>query len=86
MNKYHHMEMFKPQGNDDKKKLNQPILMRINKIQDIYLKHIDIELFRFLKLQNVEFKIFLLRWIRCVHTREVSLPNVLRLWDYIFLD
>lgn len=44
------------------------------------------ELFRILKLQDVKTKTFLLRWIRCLHTREFGLVNSLFIWDSIFLD
>lgn len=40
---------------DKKKGKVLPVLARISKIQDISLKMIDIELFRHLKLLNVEF-------------------------------
>lgn len=50
-------------------KNNSPILQRIIQIQDHKLKSLDLELFRILKLQDVKTKTFLLRWIRCIHTR-----------------
>lgn len=53
-------------------KNNSPILQRIVAFQDQRLKSTDLELFRVLKLQDVntvKTKTFLLRWIRCMHTR-----------------
>lgn len=50
-------------------KNNSPILQRIIQIQDHKLKSLDLELFKTLKLQDVKTKTFLLRWIRCLHTR-----------------
>ncbi|EGR33765.1 TBC1 domain member 5, partial [Ichthyophthirius multifiliis] len=67
-------------------KKQQAILLRISRIQDNYLKIIDLELFKHFKLLNVEFQIFLLRWIRCVYTREYSIQNAMFLWDNIFLE
>lgn len=67
-------------------KNNSPILQRIIQIQDQKLKSTDLELFRVLKLQDVKTKTFLLRWIRCLHTREFGLVNSLFIWDSIFLD
>ena len=43
-------------------------------------------MFRILKLQDVQTKTFLLRWIRCMHTREFSLECSFVIWDSIFLD
>lgn len=85
--------MFK-QNTDDKKKTDlnpnskkqsSAILQRVARIQDHYLKIVDIDLFRHLKLLGVEFQIFLLRWIRCIFTREFHLLDALDLWDNIFL-
>lgn len=67
-------------------KNNTPILQRIITIIDQKLKALDIELFRTIKLQDVQTKTFLLRWIRCMHTREFSLENSFIIWDSIFLD
>lgn len=43
-------------------------------------------MFKHLKLLEVEFSVFLLRWIKCMFTREYSLDNSFILWDNIFLD
>lgn len=67
-------------------KNNTPILQRIIVIIDQKLKALDIELFRTIKLQDVQTKTFLLRWIRCMHTREFSLESSFLIWDSIFLD
>ncbi len=50
-------------------KNNTPILQRIINLTDHKLKTLDIELFRIIKLQDVKTKTFLLKWIRCMHTR-----------------
>ena len=47
---------------------------------------LDLDLFRMIKMQDVKTKSFLLRWIRCMHTREFSLENSFFIWDSIFLD
>lgn len=86
-------DMYKENLDDEFKGLvnpnsknNSPILQRIVQIQDQKLKFTDLELFRVLKLQDVKTKTFLLRWIRCLHTREFGLVNSLFIWDSIFLD
>jgi len=68
------------------KKYISPINSRVAKIQHTLLKIADSEMFRHLKLLEVEFSIFLLRWIKCMFTREFSLDNSFILWDNIFLD
>lgn len=50
------------------------------------MKHLDLELYRALKLQDVKTKTFLLRWIRCMHTREFGLVGSLPIWDSIILE
>ncbi|KAL4509987.1 hypothetical protein ABPG72_010180 [Tetrahymena utriculariae] len=90
-----HLEMFRPYLAENSKKKqeyninskkSQAILLRISKIQDNYLKIVDLELFKHMKLLNVEFQIFLLRWIRCVHTREYHLDDSFKIWDNIFYE
>lgn len=68
--------MFKTEADLAKKgyinpnsKNNTPILQRIINLMDHKLKSLDLELFRAIKLQDVQTKSFLLRWIRCMHTR-----------------
>lgn len=80
-----HQQMFA--FNYEKKKgKGLPILARISKIQDITLKMVDIDLFRHLKLLNVEFQPFMIRWIKCMFTREFDLYETFKIWDSIFLD
>lgn len=90
-----HLEMFRSNLSESQRKKQeynvnskkqQAILIRISKIQDNYLKLVDLELFKHMKLLNVEFQIFLLRWIRCVHTREYHLDDSFLIWDNIFTE
>lgn len=69
-----HKEMFRLESEvknhlNPKSKINSPILQRISKLSDITLKNVDIDLFRHIKLMDVQMRTFLLRWIRCIHTR-----------------
>ena len=66
-------------------KNNSPILQRIIKLTDIKFKMVDPELFKHIKLNEVGMRSFLLRWIRCIHTREFDLEDSFLLWDNIFL-
>ena len=56
---------------------------RINKIFYIYLKIADIELFLHLH-DKVEPYLFLFRWILCILNREISLKNIIQVWNCIF--
>ena len=58
------------------------LLKRIKKIFYIYLKK-DKKYFDFL-YGNVEPNLFLLRWLLCMLNREISLKNVMWVWDCIF--
>jgi len=58
------------------------LIKRIKKIFYIYLKT-DKEYFDVL-VKNIEPNIFLLRWILCMLNREISLKNILYIWDCIF--
>ena len=69
-----------------KSKINSPILERITKLSDVTLKNIDLELFRHIKLMDVQMRTFLLRWIRCIHTLEFELTDSFPLWDNILLE
>lgn len=82
MNGGGHMEMFRPPVSEKR----SPILAKCADIQNNLLKLVDFELFRHLRLLGVEFQIFLLRWVRCLFTREFHFEDSLRLWDVIFLD
>jgi hypothetical protein len=57
------------------------LLKRIKKIFYIYLKQ-DKSYFDFLS-GNIEPNLFLLRWLLCMLDREISLKNVLWIWDCI---
>ena len=55
---------------------------RINRIFYIFLKKVDVKLCEYLR-DKVEQNIFLFRWILCMLNREISLKNVIWLWDCI---
>jgi hypothetical protein len=59
------------------------LLKRIKNIFYRLLKKIDSKYFEFL-FGNIEPNLFLLRWLLCMLDREISLKNVLWVWDCIF--
>jgi TBC1 domain family protein 5 len=60
------------------------VLKRCHRIHHRYLQAIDRELYDHLEGQSVEPQMNLLRWIRCLLSREFHLADVLLIWDSIF--
>lgn len=60
------------------------VLKRCHRIHHRYLQSIDPELYEYLESQNIEPQMHLLRWIRCLLSREFHLADVLLMWDAIF--
>jgi TBC1 domain family protein 5 len=56
---------------------------KINKIFYFYLKIVDKELFLHIH-DKVEPYLFLFRWILCILNREISLKNIIYVWEIIF--
>jgi hypothetical protein len=67
---------------DLKRSKESHLMKRIKKIFYIYLKT-DKEYFELLN-KNIEPNLFLLRWILCMLNREISLKNILWIWDCVF--
>ena len=67
---------------DLKRSKESHLMKRIKKIFYIYLKT-DKEYFELLS-KNIEPNLFLLRWILCLLNREISLKNILWIWDCVF--
>jgi hypothetical protein len=59
------------------------LVKRIKRLFFIKLKEIDSGLFTDL-VDKIDPEIFLLRWILCLLNREISLKNIVWLWDCIF--
>lgn len=67
---------------DLKKSQESHLKKRIKKIFYIYLKS-DPDYFEILS-RNIEPNLFLFRWILCMLNREISLKNILWIWDCVF--
>jgi len=52
----------------------------ISQLEDVIKKQ-SIKLHKHLKLNNMEFIQFAFRWMNCLLLRELSLKNIIRLWD-----
>ncbi|KAK9470194.1 rab-GTPase-TBC domain-containing protein, partial [Dipodascopsis tothii] len=61
-----------------------PITLKSKRIQDVYLRNIDPELERHLRVLAVEPQLWGIRWIRLLFGREFDFYQTQRLWDCIF--
>lgn len=56
------------------------ILRQIQKMKEL-IGRIDAELFSHIQAQGIDFIQFAFRWMNCLLMRELSLQNVIRMWD-----
>jgi TBC1 domain family protein 5 len=52
------------------------------KIFNNYLKEIDHDLWKHIQKLDLQPEFILLRWLRCLMSREYSLPSLLYIWDF----
>ncbi len=82
-NKKYEYDKFNLTLEDVEKTDESELVKRIKRVFYIKLKQIDFNLFKEL-VNKIDPDIFLLRWILCLLNREISLKNVMWLWDCIF--
>jgi len=56
------------------------IVRQVEKLNEL-TNRIDEPLYNHLKEENVNFLQFAFRWMNCLLMREISLPNIIRMWD-----
>jgi hypothetical protein len=61
------------------------VMRRCNKIYHNFLKRVDTDVYKHLVSISLDPELQLIRWLRCVLSREFSIEIVLSLWDYIFV-
>ncbi|KAF9650831.1 RabGAP/TBC [Thelephora ganbajun] len=61
-----------------------PIVEACNRIQSIYLKSVDPDLWKHLQASGIEAQIYGIRWLRLLFTREFGVSDALLLWDGLF--
>ena len=69
---------------DDERK-KSAVMRRCNKIYHNFLKRVDTEVYKHLVSVNLDPELQLMRWLRCILSREFNIEVVLNLWDYIFV-
>ena len=82
-NKKYKYDRYKLTLDDINKTDESELVKRIKRLFFIKLKEIDSGLFTDL-VDKIDPEIFLLRWILCLLNREISLKNIVWLWDCIF--
>lgn len=66
---------------------NTALLARIGYVYHTVFKNCDSALYGHLhRTLGIAPQLFLLKWIRCLFTRELTLDQVVQLWDALFMD
>lgn len=68
----------------EQEKSKSIIMKRCNRIYHEYLKNSDQELYNHLIEQEVTPELQLVRWLRCLLSREFVIEFSLSIWDFIF--
>lgn len=65
---------------------NQPgIYHMVSQLEDV-IKRVNEALYKHFESENVEIFQFSFRWMNCLLMRELSLQNIIRLWDTYFCE
>ncbi|MES1914476.1 MAG: hypothetical protein MHM6MM_006540 [Cercozoa sp. M6MM] len=59
------------------------LFQKFHRVQHVLLKHLDLTLYQHLEGLQVPPQLYMLRWIRCLFTREFDLDDVVLIWDEI---
>mmetsp|Transcript_26430 Transcript_26430/g.19813 ORF Transcript_26430/g.19813 Transcript_26430/m.19813 type:complete len:142 (-) Transcript_26430:660-1085(-) len=68
----------------EQEKSKSMIMKRCSRIYHEFLKNVDSRLYSHLMSLQLSPDLQLMRWLRCVLTREFKLEFALTLWDFIF--
>ncbi|KAK9430104.1 rab-GTPase-TBC domain-containing protein [Lipomyces doorenjongii] len=74
----------KVKGPSENGRVTPPIVVKARKIQEHYLRRIDPELERHLRVLGVEPQLWGIRWIRLLFGREFKFSRLLNVWDCLF--
>ncbi|KAK9365052.1 rab-GTPase-TBC domain-containing protein [Lipomyces kononenkoae] len=74
----------KIKGPSENGRVTPPIVVKARTIQEYYLRNIDPELERHLRVLGVEPQLWGMRWIRLLFGREFRFARLLSLWDCLF--
>ncbi|CAI2359363.1 unnamed protein product [Moneuplotes crassus] len=68
----------------DEERKKSAVMRRCNRIYHNYLKRVDTEVYKHLVSIRLDPELQLMRWLRCILSREFNIDMTLSLWDYIF--
>ncbi|KAK9476459.1 rab-GTPase-TBC domain-containing protein [Lipomyces japonicus] len=74
----------KAKGPTENGRVTPPIVIKARRIQENYLRKIDPELEKHLRILGIEPQIWAIRWIRLLFGREFSFSQLLLVWDCLF--
>ncbi|KAI0781376.1 hypothetical protein BD413DRAFT_600742 [Trametes elegans] len=61
-----------------------PIVEACNRVQSVFLKGVDPELWKAMQSAGIEPQIYGIRWLRLLFTREFNMQDAMVLWDGLF--
>ncbi|OSC96605.1 hypothetical protein PYCCODRAFT_1440937 [Trametes coccinea BRFM310] len=61
-----------------------PIVAACNRVQSVFLKAVDPELWKAMQGAGIEPQIYGIRWLRLLFTREFNMQDAMVLWDGLF--
>ena len=60
------------------------VLRRCHYIHHRILQAVDSKLYKQLQRNNIESQLYLIRWLRCMFSREFSILDTIKVWDAVF--
>ncbi|KZT11595.1 RabGAP/TBC [Laetiporus sulphureus 93-53] len=79
-----HVQLNVSSGGNTLKPYVAPIVEACNRIQSIYLKSVDPELWKSMQNAGIEPQIYGIRWLRLLFTREFDMHDSMIIWDGLF--
>ncbi|KAI0668489.1 rab-GTPase-TBC domain-containing protein [Trametes maxima] len=79
-----HVQLNVAAGDARVKPYIAPIVEACNRIQSVFLKGVDPELWKAMQSAGIEPQIYGIRWLRLLFTREFNMQDAMVLWDGLF--
>ncbi|KAI0373274.1 hypothetical protein BV20DRAFT_1104130 [Pilatotrama ljubarskyi] len=79
-----HVQLNIPVGDAQVKPYVAPIVEACNRVQSVFLKSVDPELWKAMQSGGIEPQIYGIRWLRLLFTREFNMHDAMVLWDGLF--
>ncbi|KAI0350203.1 hypothetical protein OH77DRAFT_1413488 [Trametes cingulata] len=79
-----HVQLSVSAGDAQVKPYVAPIVEACNRVQSVFLKSVDPELWKAMQSAGIEPQIYGIRWLRLLFTREFNMQDAMVLWDGLF--